>query len=64
MKQKEPIDAKPRLLCELAVYYDVSRNTMRKWLNSDSLAHIKPETGNYFSVKQVKMIVEHLGRNE
>lgn len=58
------IDDRPRLLGELAAYYNVSRNTMRKWLTSDSLAHIKPETGNYFSVKQVKMIVEHLGRNE
>lgn len=58
------IDDRPRLLCELAAYYKVSRNTMRKWLKSDSLKTIQPETGIYFSVKQVKMIVEHLGRNE
>jgi hypothetical protein len=58
------IDDRPRLLSELAAYYKVSRNTMRKWLKGHSLAHIRPETGNYYSIAQVKMIVEHLGKNE
>lgn len=63
MTEHVKIDDRPRLLGELAAYYDVSVRTMKKWLQCGALSHIKP-TGYYYSIKQVQVIVEHLGRND
>ena len=48
------------MLKELADIYGVSRVTFRKWLNpvQDKLTRTK---GVYFSIEQVKFIIEHLG---
>jgi len=58
---KDRIDSKPRTTGELAAYYSVSKSTFRKWMQVPSLASIRPEVGRYYSIRQVKMIVEHLG---
>jgi hypothetical protein len=55
------ITYKPCTLKELAVLYHVSIKTMRKWLGCDSLKNIVPERGYYYSIRQVKLIMEHLG---
>lgn len=55
------IQSKPRTLKELAILYSVSPKTFKSWLNCPTLQHIRPEKGNYYSVKQVKEIVNHLG---
>lgn len=60
----ERIDSKPRTLKELAIYYDVSYQTLKNWLKCEHLKGIIPERGYYFSIKQVKIIIEHLGRND
>jgi len=59
-KQRETIDAKPRLLKELAKAYGVNSKTFKAWLGYDSLKHITPE-GYYYSIKQIGEIVNHLG---
>lgn len=57
------IDSMPRTIGELARYYNVDRKTMKRWLCCETLRGIVPD-GNYFSINQVRMIVDHLGRNE
>lgn len=57
----ERIDSGPRTIGQLAAYYRVDRRTFRKWLSCPTLSGIRPETGRFFSVRQVRMIVEHLG---
>lgn len=57
----ERIDSKPRTVGELAAYYCVDRRTFRKWLSCPTLSGIRPETGRFFSVRQVRIIVSHLG---
>lgn len=59
-----PIWSKARTLKELAAYYGVDKRTLKKWLACPTLAGIRPETGRYFSISQVKTIVSHLGSNE
>lgn len=61
---KEPIWSKPRTLKEMAAYYAVDKRTLKKWLSCATLGSIKPETGRFFSIRQVKVIVAHLGDNE
>lgn len=61
---KDLIDSKPRTIGELAAYYRVDRRTFRKWMSCPSLSGIRPETGRFFSIKQVKTIIEHLGYYE
>lgn len=61
---KDPIWSKPRTLKELAAYYDVDKRTLKKWLSCATLGSLKPETGRFFSIRQVKVIVAHLGSNE
>lgn len=60
----KPIDSSPRTIGELARYYEVDPKTFKKWLDCPTLCGIRPETGNYFSINQVKIIVNHLGRND
>ena len=57
---KDDFIIKPMMLKELADIYGVSRVTFRKWLNpvQDKLTRTK---GVYFSIEQVKFIIEHLG---
>lgn len=58
------ITDKPRTLKELAAYYEVDTRTFKSWLNCKALEGIKPESGYYYSINQVKKIVEHLGEND
>lgn len=64
MDHNEKIASRPRLLKELANYYHVSAKTMRKWLMCESMKHIVPECGNYYSINQVKIIVGHFGEED
>ena len=61
---KEHIWSKARTLGELAAYYGVDKRTFRKWLSCQTLRHIRPEIGRFFSINQVKSIIKHLGINE
>ena len=58
------IDSKARTISELAAYYGVDPRTFRKWLACPTLGGIKPETGRFFSIKQIRLIINHLGSNE
>ncbi len=64
MKQGERIFDKPRTLSQLAAYYEVDIRTFKKWLACDTLSNIKPEVGRFYSIKQIKAIVMHLGDND
>jgi hypothetical protein len=45
---------------ELAVFYDLSSKTFSKWV--DGIAEeIGPRMGNFYTPKQVAIIVEHFG---
>lgn len=57
----EPLTAQPRTLKEIAIYYKVDTKTVKKWLSCNTLKDIKPESGRYYSIRQLKLIVEHLG---
>jgi hypothetical protein len=57
----EKLTSKPRTLKELAIAYSVSKQTFKGWLSIEELKEVKPETGYYYSIKQVKIIIEHLG---
>ena len=61
---KQRIDSKPRTLGELAAYYEVDKRTFRKWLACSTLNNIRPETGRFFSINQIRVIINHLGSNE
>lgn len=55
------ITSKPRLLSELATYYNVDVKTFKKWLRCPQLEHILNEkVGYYFSIAQIKEIISHL----
>lgn len=58
------ICSKPRTISELATYYNVDVRTFRKWLKVPTLSSIRPEAGRFYSIRQVKIIVGHLGDNE
>ncbi|MDL2296654.1 DUF4248 domain-containing protein [Bacteroidales bacterium OttesenSCG-928-C03] len=65
MKQAEKLSDNARTIKELSIAYGVSVKTVRKWLSCDSLAPVLGEKiGNYFNVRQVKSIVDHLGEPE
>lgn len=63
------MDRKPKFIVqsynskELAGHYGISQKTLRKWL-----VRLKPELGvrigNYYSAKQVRIIMRHLGKPE
>lgn len=57
----EKVTDKPRTLKELAVFYQVSTKTFKSWLNCDTLGNMRPENGYYYSIAQLKIIVNHLG---
>lgn len=61
---KDFIWSKARTIGELAAYYGVDRRTFRKWLSCPTLCHIRPETGRFYSINQIKSIIRHLGTNE
>lgn len=46
---------------ELAAIYQCSAKTFRKWIDRME-AQVGPRVGNYFTPRQVKAILEHLGR--
>lgn len=58
------IDSQPRTIGELARYYNVDKKTFKKWLSCKTLGGIHPENGNFFSIAQIKTIINHLGYNE
>lgn len=64
MEHNEKIASRPRLLKELAEYYKVSTKTMKKWLSCNTLSSVVPEIGNFYSIRQVKEIINHLGEND
>lgn len=49
------------MLKELASAYNVNQKTFKAWLNCNTLKHIQPEVGFYYSIKQVNEIINHLG---
>ena len=61
---KDPFWSKPRTIKEFARYYGVDRRTFLKWISCPTLKDVRPERGYYFSVNQVKLIINHLGSNE
>ena len=58
------ICSKPRTKSELATYYNVDVRTFKSWMDCPTLSGIRPERGRFFSIRQVKIIVNHLGDNE
>jgi hypothetical protein len=57
---KDNFVIKPMTLTQLAEIYSVSKTTFRKWL-SPVKDKIERKQGVYFSIEQVKFIIEHLG---
>ena len=60
MKPGEKLEDKPRLLKEIAEYYQVHPSTVSRWLKCDTLKHIR-KNGYYYTINQLKEIVAHLG---
>lgn len=60
MKTQKAIRVKPYMPSELAIIYTVSHPTLNKWLASIK-EKVGKRVGQYYSVKQVEMIFEHLG---
>ena len=58
-EEKNETIIKPLITKELAALYDVCPKTFRKWISPFKEAIGKRE-GNYFSVKQVKIIFDKL----
>ncbi len=59
--EHEIIPNRPYTPKELAALYQCSAKTFRKWVArlEDRLG---PRVGNYFTPRQVKVILDHLGR--
>lgn len=57
----EKITDKPRFIYELAQYYNVSVRTFKNWLNVPQLQHLLNKKGYYYTIKEVREIVDHLG---
>ncbi|MBQ9434924.1 MAG: hypothetical protein IJU33_02220 [Bacteroidales bacterium] len=57
----EPLTSRPRTLKEIATYYNVDVKTVKNWLSCDTLKDVQPEKGRYYSIRQLKRIIEHLG---
>lgn len=51
---------RPYRLCDLAAIYNVSRHTLRRWIN-EKAAEYGTKTKKYFTTEQVKGIVTALG---
>lgn len=51
---------KPYRIADLAVIYDVNRKTMCKWMERFP-EELKAREGKYFSVQQVRFIVDKFG---
>jgi hypothetical protein len=58
------IDSRPRTVGELAAYYCVDVRTFKKWLDCPTLSGVRPEKGRFYSIRQVREIVRHLGGND
>ena len=62
MNMKQKITDRPRYLSELAREYNVSKNTFKSWLQCPQLKDIIADKNRYyFTISEVKRIVEHLG---
>lgn len=62
MNSNEKITDKPRLLSEMASWYGVNVKTFKSWLKCKTLSNILDQKiGSYFSIAQVRRIVDHLG---
>ncbi|MDX9696476.1 MAG: hypothetical protein RBT49_11860 [Bacteroidales bacterium] len=55
----ENITDKPRTSSEMATFYSVDIKTFNKWMRCDQLVHIK-KIGYYYSIAQIKEIIQHL----
>ncbi|HQB20416.1 MAG TPA: hypothetical protein PK495_07550, partial [Bacteroidales bacterium] len=61
-KEKEKLTDKPRTLSEIANFYSVSKKTMKKWLDCETLRPIlRNKVGSYYSIYHIEKIIEHLG---
>lgn len=63
MEDNKHIPAGPYNLMELAQLYGVGRHVIKNWLEPFEDI-IGPKIGNYYTVKQVKVIFEKLGEPE
>ena len=59
--EKEEFTVKAYNTTELAGHYRVSSKTFRRWLRRLNL-NLGTRTGNFFSPRQVQIIIDHLGR--
>lgn len=65
MNRTEPLASRPRMLKEIANRYGVSSRTFLRWLRVPALEHlINNKVGYYYSVQQIRQMVEHLGEPE
>lgn len=60
MKTEKAIRVKPYMPSELSIIYSVSHPTLNRWLTSIK-DKVGKRIGQYYSVKQVEIIFEHLG---
>jgi hypothetical protein len=61
MKDEEEFPIRAYCLKQLAAFYKCSRNTFREWLR-DFAAEIGPRRGYLYTPKQVRVIVQRLGK--
>lgn len=57
---KKSVLVKPYSLRELAKFYGVCRDTMRKWIN-EFKDEVGKRNGRFYTIAQVKIIFENLG---
>jgi hypothetical protein len=57
---KDEITSAPRNTKELANHYGITPKTFRSWLKKANL-DLGTRLGNYFSPRQVRIIVAHMG---
>jgi hypothetical protein len=57
---KYEVDIKPSTTTDLAAFYGIKRDTMREQIKHMS-GEIGRRVGNYFSARQVRMIINELG---
>lgn len=59
-KETKEFSLKPYTIRELAQFYSVSTSTMQRWLKKSNI-ELGQRIGYYLTVKQVGIIIEHLG---
>jgi hypothetical protein len=59
-KEKDKFTSSPRNSKELANYFGIDPKTFKKWLKIANL-DLGPRLGYYFSPRQVRLIVDHMG---